>query len=78
MLNYLANVGVLWVGLIVGFFLKAWLQSRMSNYAGVLVKTVEDGRILYSLELHEHIEELEANDTITFKVVSSEESLNRD
>ena len=74
----LIYIGVFWAGLLVGFLLRSWMRRRLINYAGVLVKTVEDGRILYSLELHEQIEELDNNDTITFKVVSAEESLDRD
>ena len=71
-------IAVFWIGTLVGFLIKAWLQGRLTNCSGVLVKTVEEGRILYSLELYEQIEELEANDTITFKVISSEEMAVRD
>ena len=64
---------VFWAGSLVGFLLHVWWHSKKIHVAGELIKTVEEGRILYSLELHEAVEELEVHDTITFKVVSPEE-----
>ena len=68
---------VFWVGALLGFLLHVWWHNKKIHVAGELIKTVEEDRILYSLELHEQIEELEAHDTITFKVVSSEELSDR-
>lgn len=58
------------IGLIVGVLLRSWIPIKKIDYNGQLVRSEEDGRILYSLELDDDIEQLQPQDHFTLKVVS--------
>lgn len=56
------------IGVIAGFLAK----ERFTRYGGAIVMTVNEERILYSLELYDEVEKLEPGASVTFKVVSPE------
>lgn len=71
-----SHILIFLIGAIVGALLRSWVIRR--KYGGALVVTKEEDRTLYSLELYETVEDLENQRSVTFKVISPEESLDRD
>lgn len=73
----LIYVLVFYAGGMVGFVLKAWLNSRRS-YSGTIYVSTEDHKTLYSLELEDYPESIAFRKEVVFKVDASKiEDLDR-
>ncbi len=60
---------ILWVGIILGFFIRALFGNRSS---GTIYVTRDAQKTLYSLELNEYPEVLRFKKEVVFKVDASE------
>lgn len=69
---------ILWVGILIGVMLKAWLNYKFKHYSGALVVIEEEDKTVYSLELYESVEMLEISSDVTFKVIPPEKKSDRD
>jgi hypothetical protein len=69
MMEILIYVLILWLGVIIGFFIRALFGNKSS---GTIYVTQNAEKTLYSLELDEYPEELRFKKEIVFKVDSSE------
>lgn len=79
MLEIIFYILTMWIGVILGFLLKSLFIARLHHISGtmVVIKDLEHNKTTYSLILDDPPEVWEYEDTITFKVDTSEESLNR-
>ena len=59
---------------LVALFLGLWISTVSNQYDGqMVIKTTEEGKKIFSLELESNPEDLEDKDEISFKVVSNAE-----
>lgn len=70
---------IFWIGFVLGFLVKGWLDARFRHYSGtILVSTNEaEEKTLYSLELDDYPERLKFEREVVFKIETSEESSDR-
>ena len=70
---------IFWIGFVLGFLVKGWLEARFRHYSGtILVSTNElEEKTLYSLELDDYPERLKFEKEVVFKIETSEESSDR-
>jgi hypothetical protein len=61
---------IFYVGIAIGFFIRAWLVKR-SSYAGTIYVNKHEKRTLYSLVLDDYPETLEFRKEVVFKVDAS-------
>jgi hypothetical protein len=70
---------ILWVGIIIGFLIKMWLDVKFRHYSGTIVVSTNDleEKTLYSLELEDYPETLKFEKEVVFKIETSDESSDR-
>lgn len=68
-MEILIYVLILWLGVIIGFFIRALFGHKFS---GTIYVTTNAEKTLYSLELNEYPEELKFKKEVVFKVDSSD------
>lgn len=81
-MEYLIYVAIFSVGVVIGFFVNAYLKARFLDYntSGTIVVTTDEfgEKIVYSLVLDEDPEKLRFKTLVIFKVDSSEENGDRE
>lgn len=77
MTGILIYVGIFWVGALVGFLLKAWMDYRFTNYTGTILVTHDKEKTVYSLILDEYPDSIEFKKEVVFKVDASDVELDR-
>jgi len=60
-------IGLFYLGITAGFYLQK-MRQKNANFDGTITVTVEDDRLLYSLELDSNPELLMFKDEVIFKV----------
>jgi hypothetical protein len=68
-MTILIYVLILWLGVIIGFLIRALFGNKSS---GTIYVTRDATKTLYSLELNEYPEELRFKKEVVFKVDSSD------
>jgi hypothetical protein len=68
---------IFWVGVSVGYVLRAWIAKRFRNYTGTILVTHDQEKTVYSLVLDEYPETIEFRKEVVFRVDAPEENLNR-
>lgn len=61
---------ILWVGIFIGFFIRA-LFGYKDHYTGTIYVTREEEKTLYSLELNDYPDELRFKKEVVFKIDAS-------
>jgi hypothetical protein len=69
-MEILIYFGVLWIGVIFGYFIRVWIGYK-SSYSGTIYVTKTDHKTLYALELEEYPEEIRFKKELVFKVDAS-------
>lgn len=65
---------ILDIGVCIGFAAHKWLLYR-SSYDGVMLVIQDEDKLLYSLELHEDVEQIQYKNELILKVKPLEEEL---
>lgn len=67
------GVGILLIGILLGFMFRSLLLRRLTNYDGVIEveEDEESGKLIYALILNDDAEQLKDRNKVSFKVVSS-------
>jgi hypothetical protein len=68
MIEILLYVLVFYAGGMLGFWFKTFLYSK-GDFSGAIIVTKYPDKTLYSLELNDDPEELEARKEVVFKVI---------
>jgi hypothetical protein len=61
----------LFIGIIIGFFICLWFSKKL-DYSGTIKVIPDEGKLIYSLELHDDPASLQNMHEVIFKVETSD------
>lgn len=67
-MDYLVYVLIAIIAFNLGFVAGSWFKHRLISYAGTILVSKSEDKIVYSLELVGNPEELQFEDEVMFKV----------
>lgn len=72
-------IALFWMGIIVGFLFKSWMNSKFKDYSGTIIVDTDElaEKTVYSLVLDDYPEMLVFKKEVVFKIDTSVKSPDR-